>query len=101
MNDAILQRMNANATADEFEAEVIAAYGRHLIVRAGDVVGPVNRPNSGKAVRESLEQTRGRTCPTWLQKSEEPPMGKVNTLPRRDEIPFEINELFIVEVASR
>lgn len=28
--------MTANATADEFAAEVIAAFGRHLIVRAGD-----------------------------------------------------------------
>jgi hypothetical protein len=34
-------------------------------------------------------------------KSEDPPSGKVNVLPRRDEIPYEINELFIVEVASR
>jgi ribosome biogenesis GTPase len=28
--------MTANATADAFDAEVIAAFGRHLIVRAGD-----------------------------------------------------------------
>ena len=27
--------MNASPTADEFEAEVIAAFGRHLLVRAG------------------------------------------------------------------
>jgi ribosome biogenesis GTPase / thiamine phosphate phosphatase len=27
--------MNANATADEFEAEVIAAFGRHMLVRTG------------------------------------------------------------------
>ena len=71
------------------------------LVRAGDVVGPGNRPGALKAVRESLEQTRGRTCPTWLVKSEDPPSGKVNVLPRRDEIPYEVNELFIVEVASR
>jgi small subunit ribosomal protein S4 len=71
------------------------------LVRAGDVVGPVSRPGAVKAIQESLEQTRGRTCPTWLVKSEEPPAGKVNVLPRRDEIPYEVNELFIVEVASR
>ena len=71
------------------------------LVRAGDVVGPVNRPNSLKAVKDSLEQTRGRTCPTWLVKQEDPPSGKVNVLPRREEIPYEVNELFIVEVASR
>ena len=71
------------------------------LVKAGNVVGPVNRPNSMKAVKEALEQTRGRTCPTWLSKSEDPPSGKVTMLPRRDEIPYEINELFIVEVASR
>jgi small subunit ribosomal protein S4 len=71
------------------------------LVRAGDVVGPVNRPGALKAIKESLEQTRGRTCPTWLVKSEDPPSGKVNVLPRRDEIPYEVNELFIVEVASR
>jgi ribosome biogenesis GTPase len=29
--------MNGIATADEFEAEVIAAYGRHLLVRTGDL----------------------------------------------------------------
>jgi small subunit ribosomal protein S4 len=71
------------------------------LVRPGDVVGPVNRPGSAKAITEALEQTRGRTCPTWLVKSEDPPSGKVNVLPRRDEIPYEVNELFIVEVASR
>ena len=71
------------------------------LVRTGDVIGPVSRPGSAKAVKESLEQTRGRTCPTWLVKSEEPPSGKVNVMPRREEIPFEINELFIVEVAAR
>lgn len=71
------------------------------LVRAGDVIGPVSRAASGKAVKEALEQTRGRTCPTWLVKSEDPPSGKVNVLPRRDEIAFEINELFIVEVAAR
>ena len=36
MDGAILQGMTANATADAFDAEVIAAFGRHLIVRAGD-----------------------------------------------------------------
>ena len=71
------------------------------LVRAGDVVGPVSRAGSAKAIKESLEQTRGRTCPTWLVKSEDPPSGKVNVMPRREEIPFEINELFIVEVAAR
>ena len=71
------------------------------LVRAGDVVGPVNRAGSSKAIKESLEQTRGRTCPTWLVKSEDPPSGKVNVMPRREEISFEINELFIVEVAAR
>ena len=71
------------------------------LVRAGDVIGPVSRPGSLKAVGEALEQTRGRTCPTWLVKSEDPPSGKVNVLPRRDEIPYEVNELFIVEVAAR
>jgi len=71
------------------------------LVRPGDVVGPVSRPNSLKAVKESLEQTRGRTCPTWLVKQQDPPSGKVNVLPRREEVSFEVNELFIVEVASR
>ena len=71
------------------------------LVRAGDVVGPVNRAGSTKAIKESLEQTRGRTCPTWLVRQDEPPSGKVNVLPKRDEIPYEVNEQFIVEVASR
>ncbi|MHC4820238.1 MAG: 30S ribosomal protein S4 [Planctomycetota bacterium] len=71
------------------------------LVRVGDVVGPMNRESSGKAIADSLEMTKGRTCPTWLAKSEDPPSGKVNMLPRREEIPYEVNELFIVEVASR
>jgi small subunit ribosomal protein S4 len=71
------------------------------LVRVGDVVGPMNRDASMKAISDSLEMTQGRTCPTWLAKSEEPASGKVNVLPRREEIPYEVNELFIVEVASR
>ncbi len=84
----------------------IAVNGRRCnvpsaLVRPGDVVGPMNRPSAMKAVKESLEQTRNRTCPTWLVRSEDPPSGKVNVLPRREEIEFEVNELFIVEVAAR
>jgi small subunit ribosomal protein S4 len=71
------------------------------LVRAGDVVGPVNRPSSVKAVKETLEQTRNRTCPSWLIKSEDPASGRVSVLPRREEIGFEVNDQFIVEVASR
>jgi len=70
-------------------------------VDPGDVVGPMGRERSMKAVRDTLEQTKGRTCPTWLVRTDEPPHGKVNVLPKRDEIPYEVNEQFIVEVASR
>jgi small subunit ribosomal protein S4 len=71
------------------------------LVRPGDVIGPVSRANSAKAVKEALAQAAGRTCPSWLVRQEDPPSGKVVVLPKRSDIEYEINEQFIVEVASR
>jgi ribosomal protein S4 len=39
--------------------------------------------------------------PSWLNVADEELKGDVVALPKRADVPFDINELFVVEVCSR
>ena len=52
-------------------------------------------------VGETLNATQSRTVPTWLDRQMDPPAARVVQLPARSDVPFEVNEAFIVEFASR
>ena len=43
---------------------------------------------------------QGRT-PAWLQRSEEPPSGKIVGMPTRDDVSLPVNENLVVEYCSR
>ena len=42
-----------------------------------------------------------RQAPSWVQVNDADLRGDVITLPKRQDVPFDINELFVVEVCSR
>lgn len=72
-----------------------------FLVRAGDELSPADREASKKLFDESVELTKSRVAPSWLQIQYDPAIGKIVDLPKREDIPFEINELFVVEVQKR
>lgn len=84
----------------------VTVNGRRLdipsaLVKAGDVIAPADRESSKKLFSESIELTKTRVVPSWLETTHEPPSGRVVELPKREDVPFEVNELFVVEVQKR
>jgi small subunit ribosomal protein S4 len=71
------------------------------LVKIGDVVQPAEKASSMRMVSETLNVTQSRTVPTWLERQIDPPAARVVQMPARSDVPFEINEAFIVEFASR
>ena len=71
------------------------------LVKAGDTIEPAARENSKKLFAEAIELSKSRNVPSWVEVSHDPAKGKVVELPKRDDIQFEVNELFVVEVQKR
>lgn len=70
-------------------------------VEAGDEIAV--RPEAGaqKFVRTRLEETKGRQCPGWIQAEPEQLVGKVVSLPTREDVSIPVTEQLIVELLSR
>ena len=84
----------------------VTVNGRRLdipsaLVKAGDVIAPADRKSSKTLFTDSIELTKTRVVPSWLEVTHEPPSGRVAELPKREDVPFEVNELFVVEVQKR
>ena len=72
-----------------------------FLVKAGAEVAPMERESSVNMFKENIDLTKSRVVPSWLEVGHEPPRGKVVELPKREDIPFEVNDLFVVEVLKR
>jgi ribosomal protein S4 len=51
--------------------------------------------------KDGVELTKNRVVPSWLEISSEPAKGRVVETPKREDIPFDVNELFVVEIQKR
>ncbi len=72
------------------------------LVRPGDTVSAASNDKSRALVKNGIAMSRGiRQVPSWLNASDEELKGDVVSLPKRADVPFDINELFVVEVCSR
>lgn len=73
-----------------------------ILVRPGDVVAAAPKDRSKGLVTVNVQGARGiRQVPSWLTADDAKLEGTVVSLPRRQDVPFDINELFVVEVCSR
>ena len=71
------------------------------IVEVGDVLTVHARERSRKLAQRSIDVgLQGRT-PAWLQRSEDPPTGKVVGMPTREDVSLPVNENLVVEYCSR
>jgi small subunit ribosomal protein S4 len=71
------------------------------LLKVGDVVQPLEKVSTMRMVADTLNQTQSKTVPTWIERQIDPPAARVVQLPTRSDVPYEINEAFIVEFASR
>lgn len=73
-----------------------------LLIKAGDTVSATPVDRSKALVKTGLEMARAiRQSPSWVSVNDAELQGIVTTLPKRQDVPFDINELFVVEVCSR
>jgi small subunit ribosomal protein S4 len=73
-----------------------------MLLRPGDTIRASDDEKSRTLAKNGLAMSRGiRQVPSWLNVSDEELKGDVVSLPKRADVPFDINELFVVEVCSR
>ena len=70
-------------------------------VRIGQQIGVKEGSRKNEFIRASVETARGRGIPTWLELDPDNFVGKVNSLPTREDIKLPIEEQLIVELYSR
>ncbi|MGH7162787.1 MAG: 30S ribosomal protein S4 [Planctomycetota bacterium] len=71
------------------------------IVRVGDTVSVHSRERSRALAKQSLDVGLQARVPPWLQRTEDPPSGRVVALPTREDVTLPINENLVVEYCSR
>jgi small subunit ribosomal protein S4 len=73
-----------------------------MLVRPGDTIRASEDEKSKTLAKNGVAMARGiRQVPSWLNVSDDELKGDVVSLPKRADVPFDINELFVVEVCSR
>jgi small subunit ribosomal protein S4 len=70
-------------------------------VKPGDVVGVHESKNQTGAIKEARQKSHTRGLPEWLEYNNTELVGKVISVPTRDQINTEIQEQLIVEFYSR
>jgi small subunit ribosomal protein S4 len=70
-------------------------------VKPGDVVGVHESKNQTGAIREARQKSHTRGLPEWLEYNNTDLVGKIVSVPTRDQINTEIQEQLIVEFYSR
>ena len=72
-----------------------------FLVRQDDVIRPKASEKSIKEVKESIETSKFRETPAWLEVSEGPPLVTVRALPGREDVSVETREQLVVELLSK
>jgi small subunit ribosomal protein S4 len=70
-------------------------------LRPGDRVEVRERSRSATPFKDARETLRTATVPEWLSVEPDKLAGSVTALPRRDQMPLELNEHLVVEYYSR
>ena len=70
-------------------------------VAVNDKITVKTTPEGIKRIKESMEQTKERGVPSWLNLQENELIGTVVRLPQRDDIQFPIKEQLIIELYSK
>ncbi len=71
------------------------------LVKEGDTISVRERSRNLSAIKESVEAAKSRGVSEWLELDAEALVGKVKSLPSRDQIDVQVEEHLIVEHYSR
>jgi len=71
-------------------------------VKIGDEVSIKEKSSTNAHIQGAFQTASGRGRPTWLEVADQAKLaGRVNSLPRREDISQNINEQLIVELYSK
>lgn len=71
------------------------------LVKAGDVIGIKEKSMGIERIKEIVENTSSRAVPQWLDVDKEKMVGKVVSLPKREDVDLPVQEHLIVELYSK
>ncbi len=71
------------------------------IVKVGDVISVSDKSKQKGSIQEAATYTAAMSAPPWLQIDKENYIAEVIAIPQREDLDFEIDERFIVELYSR
>jgi len=69
--------------------------------RKGDVIQVREKSRKNDQIRQAVETASGRGIPSWLELNPDQFLGRVNDLPKREDIRLPIQEQLIVELYSK
>ena len=72
-----------------------------LLVKPGDVIAVKENSKENAKIKALAEAIADKTAPKWLDRDAQNLVAKVNALPARDDIDFEVDEQLIVELYSK
>lgn len=70
-------------------------------IKVGDVISLRENSKKSPKFKEIIETTAGRVTPTWLDVNKDDQSAKVNRMPVKDDLDYEIEEHLIVELYSK
>ena len=72
-----------------------------ILLKAGDVLTVAEGSRTSEKMKAVVEANGSRPVPKWLEANQETLVGKVVSLPNRDDIDLDVEEHLIVEVFSK
>ncbi|MDD2628236.1 MAG: 30S ribosomal protein S4 [Clostridia bacterium] len=70
-------------------------------VKVGDVIKVRDEKKENNAIKLTLEKTKSKTAPAWLELDKDKMEAKVLRLPAREEVDLDVQESLIVELYSK
>ncbi len=70
-------------------------------VKVGDVVELCEKSKKSDKFKDVAEATKGRVVPLWLEANRDAATAKVVRMPVKDDLDYEVEETFIVELYSK
>ena len=106
--DNVVYRLNLART--RFQARQLVSHGHVTVngqkvtipsynVKIGDIIALADKTANLDFIKKLTEETKNVKMPPWLEKKAL--VGKISSMPKRDDIPEDINEKLIVEFYSR
>ncbi len=106
--DNVIYRLNLART--RYQARQLVSHGHVKVndkrvtipsfnVKIGDIISLSDKASSFDFIKKISEDTKSVNLPNWLEKKAT--VGKIKSLPKREDIDAEINERLIVEFYSR